>query len=77
MKATTLGNMSFKEPLPFPNAAGRFIVLAYWPRGGWWKVSDVLQPTLASAEELMGRLYERGWRHGRILQIPETGGAST
>lgn len=49
-----------------------FILLAYWPPGGWWKVQPGMYSAPDEARILaeIFRLRNKGWSNITILKLP-------
>lgn len=59
---------------PSPNYCGYpFSLVAYWPRGGYWKIHEPLAFALGSEERIASYakdLHERGWSNIHVLRLP-------
>lgn len=51
--------------MPFP-----FVIVAYYPRGGWWKVHPEMFASPDTAANAIEDLSRRGWAHIQIVKLP-------
>jgi len=70
-------NVSGEILPPRPNACGEpFSLLAYWPRGGYWKIHYPLgffSATDARIRKYAEDLQAKGWTHIHIMRLPSLG----
>jgi len=59
------------EP-PLPECAFPYVVMAYWPRGGFWSVRPQMftSPDCESIEREIADLHAKGWVGIKVVKLP-------
>lgn len=63
---------SWEELAPRRNSRPIFVV-AYWPKGNWWKIHPELFSStgLPIFVDYVNDLREKGWTHVTVCQLPD------
>ena len=50
-----------------------YFVIAYWPRGGYWRIFENTwaQPDCVGINDFVAELQRRGWTRVNVLKLPE------
>ena len=65
---TPLLTATVADVIPRPAMRERWIIVGYWPAGGWWRASKLL--THEDAIGLARNWIEKGWVHVAIYELP-------
>jgi len=57
---------------PAPPCKYPYFVVAYWGKGGWWKVMERLyvSPDCHDCVHEIERLSSNGWSHVTVMRLP-------